>query len=126
VPFVLHREIGGVPVWIRGQIDLVARGSAHAGAGADAGDTGATGAPGRTMSASELTVVDFKTDRTFSRDAHRLQLALYREAAGELYGGPARAFVYYLRNGRVEEAGPMPELGAQLLRERPDQASKTR
>jgi hypothetical protein len=117
VPFVLHREIGGVPVWIRGQIDLVARGSVHAGAGADAGDTGATGAPGRTMSASELTVVDFKTDRTFSRDAHRLQLALYREAAGELYGGPARAFVYYLRNGRVEEAGPMPELGAQLLRE---------
>jgi ATP-dependent exoDNAse (exonuclease V) beta subunit len=101
VPFVLHRELGGVPAWISGQIDLLAQ-------------------------SGGITVVDFKTDRTFRPDAHRLQLALYREAASELYGTEARAFVYYLRDGRIEEAGPMPALTADLLREPAPQASNTR
>lgn len=102
VPFVLHRRLGTAPVWITGQIDFVAE---------DAGT---------------ITVIDFKTDRTYLPRAHLLQLALYREAARELYGREVRAFVYYLRSGAMEEAGAMPDLDESLLAEPADQASKTR
>jgi uncharacterized 2Fe-2S/4Fe-4S cluster protein (DUF4445 family) len=122
VPFVLHRAVGSRPAWIHGQIDLVAVGSAAAGpapAGTEATD-GADGPDGA------VTVIDFKTDRAYRARAHELQLALYREAAAELYDGEVVALVYYLRSGTVEEAGPMPELTEDLLAARTDQASKTR
>jgi ATP-dependent exoDNAse (exonuclease V) beta subunit len=115
VPFVLHRAVGSRPAWIHGQIDLVAVGSAAAGP-APAGTEATDGA---------VTVIDFKTDRAYRPRAHELQLALYREAAAELYGGEVVALVYYLRSGTVEEAGPMPELTEDVLAAQTDQAPKT-
>jgi ATP-dependent exoDNAse (exonuclease V) beta subunit len=114
VAFVLYRRVGSRPAWIHGQIDLVA---VDAGAGPA---PGAADAPG-----AAVTVIDFKTDRAYRPRAHELQLALYREAAAELYGGEVAALVYYLRSGTVENAGPMPELTEELLTARADQASKT-
>ncbi|MFP4373555.1 MAG: UvrD-helicase domain-containing protein [Spirochaetaceae bacterium] len=130
VPFVLHRSIGSRPAWIRGQIDLVAIGAPPS----EAADGNGDAAAGRA-----LTVIDFKTDRIYRPRAHELQLALYREAAAELYGsgrdGDERggelggievaAIVCYLRSGTLEEAGPMPELSEELLTATRYQASNT-
>ena len=127
VPFVLHRRVGSRPAWIHGQIDLVSVGASE---GAAPGAR--TGADAHRAA---VTVIDFKTDRTYRPRAHELQLAVYREAAAELYGiesgsgepgsTEVLAMVYYLRSGAVEEAGPMPELSEELLTAQADQASKT-
>ncbi len=106
VPFVLHRHVGSTEAWIHGQIDLLAE---------NGGATAENGATGGKASGGAVTVVDFKTDRIYSPQAHRLQLSIYREAAEELTGTPVRAVVYYLRNGAIEEAGPTPSLSEELL-----------
>jgi ATP-dependent exoDNAse (exonuclease V) beta subunit len=112
VPFVLYRKVGSTPVWLHGQIDLLATYEEP---------EPATGGAEASRGASRATVLDFKTDRVYEPAAHRLQLALYREAASELTGAPVRAFVYYVRNGRVEESEGEPELSDELL-----EASNTR
>jgi ATP-dependent helicase/nuclease subunit A len=52
----------------------------------------------------ETVVVDFKTDRVETPEDHAAQLAVYRQAAADLFGKPARAYLYYLRSGRLAEA----------------------
>ena len=56
-------------------------------------------------------VLDFKTDRCIAPERHAFQLGVYREAAGELFCRPARAFLYYLRHGTEVEASALPEEG---------------
>ncbi|MDR0314148.1 MAG: UvrD-helicase domain-containing protein [Treponema sp.] len=50
---------------------------------------------------NEVTVVDFKTDRTENPEDHYGQLAAYRQAAGDIFGKPASAWLFYLRSGRA-------------------------
>ncbi|NCC63928.1 MAG: hypothetical protein EOM15_04660 [Spirochaetia bacterium] len=45
-----------------------------------------------------LLVVDFKTDRYYSAEAHRQQVETYMEAVRRIYGQPVRGCVLYLRN----------------------------
>ncbi len=57
-------------------------------------------------SSGKLYVIDFKTDRVENPEEHRLQLAVYRKAARELFGLPVETRLFYLRTGRcvtVEE-----------------------
>ncbi len=64
----------------------------------------------------ETVVVDFKTDRVEAPEAHRFQMAVYRTAAEEIWGRPARAWLYYLRSGgtvRCREPLPAWDSGAQ-------------
>lgn len=42
-------------------------------------------------------LIDFKTNRSVMDDEYAVQIALYREAAREIFGDPVRAFVCYLR-----------------------------
>lgn len=46
-------------------------------------------------------VVDYKTDRDEIPDRHREQLAVYRKAAGDLYGKPVETWLFYLRTGHA-------------------------
>ncbi|MDR2500436.1 MAG: UvrD-helicase domain-containing protein [Treponema sp.] len=48
-------------------------------------------------------VVDFKTDREERANRHLGQLAVYSRAAGDIFGKPARSWLYYLRSGNYEE-----------------------
>jgi ATP-dependent helicase/nuclease subunit A len=54
-------------------------------------------------------VVDFKTDRLVKAEQHQAQLAVYRQAAKDLFGGdghkPVRSWLFYLRQGRALEMG---------------------
>ncbi len=78
--FTLRVDIeGGEAVYIKGQIDLIVVGK------------------------DEVKVVDFKTDRHAQPEEHAGQLAVYRAAARELYGLPARSYLVYLRGMEVEE-----------------------
>jgi ATP-dependent exoDNAse (exonuclease V) beta subunit len=56
-----------------------------------------------------LCVLDFKTDQRMEPEHHAFQLSLYRAAAGDIFGLPARAFVYYLRHGREHEYTDAPD-----------------
>jgi len=51
----------------------------------------------------EVLIVDFKTDRFCRPAEYAAQMAVYRRAAAELYGLPARSLLVYVRDGRVEE-----------------------
>jgi ATP-dependent helicase/nuclease subunit A len=51
----------------------------------------------------EITVVDFKTDRVIRPEQHAFQLAVYRDAASDMFKRPARCFIYYLRHGIEHE-----------------------
>lgn len=61
---------------------------------------------------NETMVVDFKTDRYMQPEEHEGQLAVYRAAARELYGLPARSYVVYLRGMRVEEVNREVDISA--------------
>jgi ATP-dependent helicase/nuclease subunit A len=48
-------------------------------------------------------VVDFKTDRTEEPERHLAQLAVYSRAAADIFGKPARAWIFFLRSGNARE-----------------------
>jgi ATP-dependent helicase/nuclease subunit A len=48
-------------------------------------------------------VVDFKTDRDERQDDHLGQLAVYKQAAEDIFGKKTRVWLYYLRAGRAVE-----------------------
>jgi ATP-dependent helicase/nuclease subunit A len=50
-----------------------------------------------------IQVVDFKTDRTEDPDRHRGQLAVYARAAGDIFGKPVRAWLFFFRTGHEVE-----------------------
>jgi hypothetical protein len=50
-----------------------------------------------------LNIIDFKTDAVLSPSRYAFQLWFYAHALGALYGKPARAFLYFLRNGEAHE-----------------------
>jgi ATP-dependent helicase/nuclease subunit A len=50
-----------------------------------------------------MQVVDFKTDKTEDPDRHLGQLAVYCRAVSDLFGKPARAWIFYLRSGTARE-----------------------
>jgi ATP-dependent helicase/nuclease subunit A len=49
-------------------------------------------------------VVDYKTDREENPEAHEEQLAVYRKAAGDLFGLPVETWLFYLRTGNAVRA----------------------
>src|SRR6056297_167837 len=51
----------------------------------------------------EVLIIDFKTDRVCRPSEYAAQMAVYRRAAEELYGLPARSMLVYVRGCRVEE-----------------------
>ena len=91
VSFLLRRQEPEGPLYLRGQIDLLA-----------------------VFGSGELWVTDFKTDREKLPAAHEAQLAVYREAAESLDislspppgGWRIRSFLCYLRDGSVHEVFP--------------------
>ena len=50
---------------------------------------------------NETVVVDFKTDRIERPENHYGQLAAYYQAAGDVFGKPVSAWLFYLRSGRA-------------------------
>ena len=80
LPFLLQIDSAeGGGMLVRGQIDLLLQREA------------------------EVLIIDFKTDRICRPAEYAAQMAVYRRAAGELYGRPARSVLVYVRGGRVEE-----------------------
>lgn len=70
----LHKE-AGKRVYISGKIDLLFRDN------------------------EGITIVDYKTDRIVTPEIHYEQLAVYREAAGNIFPGEKiTAYIYYLRH----------------------------
>ena len=49
----------------------------------------------------EVVVADFKTDRVENPEDHYGQLAAYYRAAGDIFGKPVSAWLFYLRSGRA-------------------------
>ena len=49
----------------------------------------------------EIVAVDFKTDRIETPEDHYAQLAIYRQAATDIFGKPVSAWLFYLRSGRA-------------------------
>jgi ATP-dependent helicase/nuclease subunit A len=49
----------------------------------------------------EVTVVDFKTDKTENPEDHYGQLAAYCQAAGDIFNKPASVWLLYLRSGKA-------------------------
>ncbi|HAE21980.1 MAG TPA: hypothetical protein DCG47_06610 [Spirochaetaceae bacterium] len=86
-PFVFHSPGARRPLFLSGAMDLV-YGDAHG-----------------------VTVLDFKTDQRMEAAHHAFQLSLYRDAASDIFGLPARAFVYYLRHGQEHEYLEAPDEG---------------
>ena len=43
-----------------------------------------------------VVVVDFKTDRRIQKEEHLAQLGIYAQAAGDIFGKPVRAYIFYL------------------------------
>ena len=72
--------VNGKPVAVMGQIDLVFE------------------------ETDETVVVDFKTDRTENPEDHYGQLAVYYQAAGDIFKKPVSVWLYYLRSGRAVNA----------------------
>ena len=73
-----------------------------------------------------IQVVDFKTDRTEEADRHRGQRAVYARAAGDIFGKPVRAWLFFFRTGReveltagIREGDIEKMLMEQLLHEQP-------
>jgi ATP-dependent exoDNAse (exonuclease V) beta subunit len=60
----------------------------------------------------EVLIIDFKTDRFCNPVEYAAQMAVYRRAAAELYGRPARSVLVYVRGGRVEEVSAEVDLYA--------------
>jgi ATP-dependent exoDNAse (exonuclease V) beta subunit len=58
-----------------------------------------------------VVVIDFKTDRIVQPERHRFQLSVYRDAAGSIFGVPARAFLWYLRSGQEFVVEGQPDTG---------------
>jgi ATP-dependent helicase/nuclease subunit A len=81
-PILTIVEAGGKKIPVHGVIDLLFE---HQGA---------------------MYVVDFKTDKTEDPERHLGQLAVYSRAARDIFGKPARAWVFYLRSGRAHELTP--------------------
>jgi ATP-dependent helicase/nuclease subunit A len=54
-------------------------------------------------SAGVMQVVDFKTDKTEEPEHHLGQMAVYRRAVSDIFGKPARAWIFYLRSGNARE-----------------------
>jgi ATP-dependent helicase/nuclease subunit A len=50
-----------------------------------------------------LQVVDFKTDKIEEPERHLGQMAVYCRAASDIFGKPARAWIFYLRTGNARE-----------------------
>jgi ATP-dependent helicase/nuclease subunit A len=48
-------------------------------------------------------VVDFKTDRIEEPERHLAQLAVYARAVTDIFGKPARPWLFYLRSGNAVE-----------------------
>ncbi|MFW6360510.1 MAG: UvrD-helicase domain-containing protein [Spirochaetota bacterium] len=87
LPFLLRiGSVEGGEMLVRGQIDLLLQREA------------------------EVLIIDFKTDRTCRPAEYAAQMAVYRQAAGELYGRPARSVLVYVRGARVEEVSTEVEL----------------
>ncbi|MDR1893973.1 MAG: UvrD-helicase domain-containing protein, partial [Spirochaetales bacterium] len=87
--FLLRKEegAGGLPLFLHGRIDFLAR-------------CGKDGPEGET----EWIVADFKAGAEKEGSLAFAQLALYREAVGEMFPGyGVRCFVCYLRDGSAEE-----------------------
>jgi ATP-dependent helicase/nuclease subunit A len=64
-------------------------------------------------------VADFKTDRIEEPEKHLGQLAAYARAAGDLFGKPVRAWLFYLRSGRaVELTGSLETVNIEALARR--------
>ena len=76
-PVVTSAVIDGRPIAITGKIDLLF------------------------IEENEVVVVDFKTDKTENPEEHYTQLAAYCQAAGDIFGKPASAWLYYLRSGNA-------------------------
>jgi ATP-dependent helicase/nuclease subunit A len=58
-----------------------------------------------------VVVVDFKTDRTVIPEKHQFQLSVYRDAAESIFGAPASAWLWYLREGIECRVEGKPETG---------------
>ncbi len=78
-PFVYRSDYPSRPLFLSGAMDIVY------------GD------------AKSVCVLDFKTDTRMEPERHAFQLSLYREAASDIFGLPARAFAHYLRHGQEHE-----------------------
>jgi ATP-dependent helicase/nuclease subunit A len=78
-PFLLRRMTPQGPRILRGTMDLLV------------------------LFQDQVWVVDFKTDRFREPWFHREQLEIYRHAAEALTGESCRSFLFYLRDGSVEE-----------------------
>ncbi len=63
---------------------------------------------------NEVVVVDFKTDREVRPEGYAVQMAVYREAAAELYGRPARSILVYVRSGELHEVDTKVDLNSLL------------
>jgi ATP-dependent helicase/nuclease subunit A len=50
-----------------------------------------------------IQVVDFKTDRIEAAENHLGQLAVYAQAAGDIFGKPVRSWLFFLRTGNAVE-----------------------
>jgi ATP-dependent helicase/nuclease subunit A len=79
-PVVTSAVIDGRPIAITGKIDLLF------------------------IEENEVVVVDFKTDKTEKAEDHYAQLAVYCQAAGDIFGRTASAWLYYLRSGSALNA----------------------
>jgi ATP-dependent helicase/nuclease subunit A len=63
-------------------------------------------------------VVDFKTDREVHPADHYGQLAVYAQAASDMYGRPVRTWLFYLRYGSsVELTGEVKDINIDALAE---------
>ncbi len=81
-PFLLRRSDPDGPLLVRGKIDLLL------------------------LFPEEVRIIDFKTDRTLLPERHGLQIALYCQAAQELFGRRATGWLYYVRARRFVEVAP--------------------
>jgi len=79
VAFLLNIGDSVKPLYINGQIDLLLE------------------------KKDKIIIVDFKTDKYKTPEKYAIQLALYRQAAEEIYNKPAFSYLFYLREGRETE-----------------------
>ena len=63
----------------------------------------------------ENIIVDFKTDRYFSKDRYAMQLALYINAVEGLNKKSCRAFLCFLRSGDMVQSGLKKSETSELL-----------
>ena len=76
-PIITSITIEGKPIAVTGQIDLLFE------------------------EENEVVVVDFKTDKTENPEDYYGQLAVYNQAAADIFGKPVSVWLYYLRSGRA-------------------------